>query len=151
MHFVVQDLPAVVAKGVAELEVEYRDRITFQTHDFFDENPIDQPDIFFLRQILHDWPDDKAIEILQRLAANMGPKSRLLINDAVMPDPGTIDPLLEKQLRNVDMMMLAMFNALERTAEDWSELVRKADVGLKIVAIKQPEGSALSLLEVVKT
>ena len=150
LRFVVQDQPLMVSKGEAELEAMFKHRFTFQAHDLFDENPQDAPAVFFLRLILHDWPDQDAISILRRLIPKMGPNTRLLINDAVMPESGTVHPLQEKYIRNVDMMMLSMFNGLERTQEDWDDLVRETDLALKIASVTKPRGSALSMIEVVK-
>jgi 6-hydroxytryprostatin B O-methyltransferase len=139
LHFIVQDRESMVSKGEAELPSSLAERISFG------------PDVFLLRLILHDWPDTDAVTILRHLAANIEPgKTKLLINDAVKPEPGTEHPLREKQIRNVDVIMMAMFNGLERTREDWEELVRKVGMGLRIAAIKKPEGSGLGFIEVVR-
>ena len=141
----------MVSKGDMELETEFRSRFTFQPHDFFNPNPVKEPDVFLLRLVLHDWPDHDVVTILQQLIPNMGPKSRLLINDVVVPPAGTIHPLREKYIRNMDMMMMSMFNSLERSLEDWEELIALADPALKVVGVQTPHGSALSMIEVVKT
>ena len=39
--------------------------------------------IFFLRAILHDWPDDECVQILKVLRAAATPNTRLLINGYV--------------------------------------------------------------------
>lgn len=140
----------MILKGESELEPEFKDRVTFQSHDFFDPNTVSEPAVFLLRLILHDWPDGDAAIILKNLVCRMGPETRLLINDAIMPEPGTVHPLQEKYIRNVDMMMLSMFNGLERTQQDWEDLISKTDSSLKIAKIVKPKGSALSLLEIVK-
>ena len=44
--------------------------------------------------------------------------------------------------------MLALFNARERSLQDWKELLKATDEGLELVGVIQPKGSALGLLEV---
>jgi hypothetical protein len=48
----------------------------------------------------------------------------------------------------MDLTMNTYFNAWERDAEEWEELFAKADARFEFVGIKQPQGSALALLEV---
>jgi 6-hydroxytryprostatin B O-methyltransferase len=48
----------------------------------------------------------------------------------------------------MDMAMLALFNAKERSLKDWEDLLNMTDQGLKLVGVTEPKGSALGLLEV---
>ena len=60
-------------------------QVTIQTHDFFSPQPIRNADIFLLRNILHDWPNAKAVEILRRLREAAVPgKTKLVVIDAVV-------------------------------------------------------------------
>ena len=140
----------MASKGRLELESELQDRFTFQDHDFFNPNPVQNPDVFLLRFILHDWPDQDVVKILQQLIPSVGPKTRMLISDIVTPAAGSVHPLREKYIRNMDMMMMSMFNSLERSRQDWEAVIARADARLKIVSINTPEGSGLSMIEVVK-
>ncbi|KAK5123263.1 hypothetical protein LTR85_002693 [Meristemomyces frigidus] len=150
LRFVIQDQPSMVAEGEAELEDSLQDRFVFQHHDLFEKNPETALAVFLLRLILHDWPDRDAVVILRQVVRKMGPTTRLLINDAVVPVPGSVHPLQEKYIRNVDMMMLSMLNGLERTRKDWEALIEETDPGLRIVSIVKPQGSALSMIEVAR-
>ncbi|KAI9656044.1 MAG: hypothetical protein M1821_005105 [Bathelium mastoideum] len=151
LRFIVQDQLSMVVQGQADLTPEFKDRMTFQAHNFFEPNPVIHANVYFLRLILHDWPDEDAIRILQNIVVGMAPHSRILINDSIVPPPGVLLPFQEKYIRNADMMMMSMFNALERSIEDWESLIERADSQLKIVRITKPEGSTLSMLEVMKT
>ncbi|KAI9684552.1 MAG: hypothetical protein M1822_005640 [Bathelium mastoideum] len=151
LRFIVQDQLSMIVQGQAELTPEFKDRMTFQAHNFFEPNPVIHADVYFLRLILHDWPDEDAIRILQNIVVRMAPHSRILINDSIVPPPGVLPPFQEKYIRNADMMMMSMFNALERSIEDWESLIERANSQLKIVRITKPEGSTLSMLEVMKT
>ncbi|KAK3671767.1 hypothetical protein LTR78_008312 [Recurvomyces mirabilis] len=150
LHFIVQDQPAMVGKGQAELEPELKERFTFRPHDFFTTQPYNEPAAFYLRLILHDWPDEDAALILRELAAKMGPETRLLINDAVVPEHGAMHPLQEKYVRNADMVMMSMFNGLEREKSDWEDVIKRADPSLHIVGITKPRGGSLSMIEIRK-
>ena len=140
----------MVTKGQAELEENLKDRFTFLAHDFFTTQPYNEPAAFYLRLILHDWPDEDAALILQQLAAKMGKETRLLINDAVVPEHGAMHPLQEKYIRNADMVMMSMFNGLEREKSDWEAVIKRADPSLRIVGITKPKGGSLSMIEVRK-
>lgn len=45
--------------------------------------------------------------------------------------------------------MWALFNAHERTAKQWEELISSADSRLVLNKIIEPRGSALAILEIV--
>lgn len=40
---------------------------------------------YYLRNIMHDWPDDKCVIILQQIMKAMNKKSVILIDDMVIP------------------------------------------------------------------
>ena len=137
--------------AAAELPADIASRISFQEHDFFKAQPVHGAEVYLLRMILHDWPDADAVAILRELAGAMGSGSRLVIMDSVLPRPGSMPSTQERMLRARDMTMLEAFNSLERDEEDWRRLLATADPGLTLRGIREPIGSALSLLDVVYT
>lgn len=42
--------------------------------------------IYYLRNVLHDWPDDKCVEILQNTKVGMEEQSVLLIDETALPE-----------------------------------------------------------------
>ncbi|OBZ67777.1 O-methyltransferase 7 [Grifola frondosa] len=44
---------------------------------------------FLFRHVLHDWPDDKVIEILANVARAAGPESRILLVESITPIPAS--------------------------------------------------------------
>lgn len=116
-------------------------RIQFVEHDFFTPQPVKDGDIYLLRMVLHDWPDDKAVDILRLVAEAMKEGSRIVIMDMVLLAPRTCSPTLEAALRQKDLMMRQVMHGHEREVEDWHALVAKADVRLGIVAVRQLEDS----------
>lgn len=71
-------------------------------HSFFDKNPVEGADVYYLRYVLyvagcfpqlksmltivfsHDWSDDYCVNILSHIRESMAPHSRLLICEQVM-------------------------------------------------------------------
>lgn len=150
MGFIVQDLPAPVEQGRKQLHYGPTSRIEFQVHDFFKDNPITAPDVFLLRNVLHDWSDERAAAILAKLFAAMGPRTKLLIVDTIVRAPGALLASAEKRQRVLDMTMFTMMNSKERTEGDWKNLIGGVDGGVEITDVITPPGSALSMMVVVK-
>jgi len=66
--------------------------------------------------------------------------SRLLIDDWVLPDVGA-----SIKAANMDVNMMLMFDAMERTRGQWERLLGSA--GLEIVEIYSTPGAAESVIE----
>jgi 6-hydroxytryprostatin B O-methyltransferase len=132
------------------LPLEIGSRIEFQEHDFFLPQPIEDADVYLLRMIIHDWADEDAVRILKELAKVMKEGSRILIMDMVLPTPGEGSRTFEASLRQKDLMMRQVMNAREREVEDWQALIGKVDESLRIVAIRRPEGSQHSVIEITR-
>ena len=150
LNFVVQDLPDTIENAKVALNADewslHADRVRFMSHDFFTPQPVVDGDIYFLRMIIHDWPDETAITILAHLRNAMKKTgARIVIMDTILPQPGTVSLLQERQLRVRDLTMMQVFNAKEREYDTWKTLVEKA--GLRIIHVEQPEGSNMGLLE----
>ncbi|KAI1153171.1 sterigmatocystin 8-O-methyltransferase [Nemania diffusa] len=152
LNFVVQDLDANAQRGsenAKSLPGKIRSRIAFQGHDFTQPQPVKDADIYLLRMILHDWPDNEAIKILNNIIPAMEKRgSRLLIMDSVLPHPGDVPVSLERIIRVRDLTMMQSFNSKERSLDDWQRLLESANGNLRLVKVTQPFGSAMSILEV---
>ncbi|RYP12601.1 hypothetical protein DL765_007232 [Monosporascus sp. GIB2] len=152
LRFVVQDQATLIDHArnqkAKAADDEVWQRIELQGHDFFDPQPVIGTDVYLLRMIIHDWPDEKAVRILQQLAKAMKPGSRILIMDMVIPAPGSGPILVEAALRENDLCMRQVFNAKERETGDWHRLIQRVDPPLRIRAIKRPAGSQHSVVEV---
>lgn len=109
--------------------------IETQVHDFFDEQPVKGAKAYYLRTVLHDWPDKQAVEILSRLREAMAPDSLVLIHEKAMPETN-----IPWMAAIGDMTMMTAFASSERTKNEWETLLNKA--GLKITGFWKPEGSS---------
>ena len=52
-------------------------------HNFFDEQPVKNADIYFMRVVLHDWPDHKVKIIMNKIHAAAGPSSKFIVLDSL--------------------------------------------------------------------
>ncbi|CAG9949240.1 unnamed protein product [Clonostachys rosea f. rosea IK726] len=135
---ILQDLPAVITE-IKDLNP----RITPMEYDFHTEQPVKGARAYYLHSCLHDWPDSVCESILSRVKAAMKPGySKLLINENVIPSTGAW-----WESSALDMTMLMLFSAKERTEADWYDLIERA-AGLKIVKIWSGGRGVESLIEV---
>jgi 6-hydroxytryprostatin B O-methyltransferase len=148
----VQDLAANAETGrnaAKLLPDDVQSRLRFQAHDFTQVQPVHGADVYLLRMILHDWSDDEALKIIKNIIAAFDKaKSRLIIMDTVLPEPGSIPVSVERIVRARDLTMMQAFNSKERDLTDWKDLLAAADHSLQLVNVVQPSGSAMSVLEV---
>ncbi|KAF2140298.1 uncharacterized protein K452DRAFT_335379 [Aplosporella prunicola CBS 121167] len=149
LRFIVQDLPKTVADGPAHIPAELADRIEFQAHDFFTEQPVHGADVYFFRWIFHNWSDKYCEKMLRMLIPALKPGARILINENILPTPGTENAWDEKIIRSMDMTMLQLLNARERAEEDYAELFQNTDPGFKFLGVKRPPGSRTCTIEAV--
>ncbi|KAF3397379.1 Demethylsterigmatocystin 6-O-methyltransferase [Talaromyces pinophilus] len=121
---VLQDLPQALQF------VPPMDDIEVMPHNFFEPQVVKDAKFYYLRNILHDWPDDKAVIILKNIIPALGPDSRILIDDMVLPNEN-----VHWQATQTDLTMMAALGSKERTDEQWRSLIDQA--GLKILHIYQ--------------
>ena len=97
---------------------------------------------YYLRNILHDWPDNKCVEILSKIAPAMKKGySKILLNEFVLPDQGA--SLIATQ---VDMTMMVVLAGAERTKSQFEVLVDAA--GLKLTKIWGDDPDTERILEI---
>ena len=101
-------------------------------YDFFTPQPIKGARAYYMRTVLHDWPDKQAQQILHNVLAAMTKDSILLVNENVLPDANV--PLYPAEL---DFSMMALFSSLERTQKQWLELLDSA--GFDVVKVWTPQ------------
>jgi DNA-binding transcriptional ArsR family regulator len=128
------DLPHVVAGAPVILE-EHRvaDRVRIAEGSFFDAVP-DGGDAYVLKHVIHDWDDDDAVHILGNVRKAAAPGKHVLLVEAVIPEHNREFPG-----KWVDLEMLLVAAARERTAAEYSELLKRADFRLtKVVETASP-------------
>nr|ARP51718.1 SAM-dependent O-methyl transferase [Phyllosticta cirsii] len=96
-------------------------------HDFFDPQPVKNAHVYYLRNVLHNHYDERSRTILRHIVDAMGPTSRVLIGEMILPSSQTagVDPF--PFFMDINMFMEG---GLERSEEQFSSLL--GSVGLKI-------------------
>ncbi|PVH79811.1 S-adenosyl-L-methionine-dependent methyltransferase [Cadophora sp. DSE1049] len=119
------------------------DEIIKQPYDFFKEEQPIKGSNYFLKSILHDWPDSSCLQILKNLAPAMrdSPTSRLLLCELVLPDR---NPTIGHVLRDMNMLVIA---GKERNKLQWQKLLGMA--GFKILGYYGLESPNSSIIEAV--
>jgi hypothetical protein len=136
---VLYDLPQVVASAPSLLrEHNVSDRVGIAEGSFFDSVP-GGGDAYILKNIIHDWPDEKAVQILRNVRAAAGPRATVLLVELVIPKHDRDFPG-----KWVDLEMLLNLGARERTAAEYRDLLSQA--GFQMTRVVQT-ASPLSVVE----
>lgn len=111
---------------------------------FFDTVPAGA-DVYLLKSVLHDWPDEDCATILARCAQAMASHARLLIVERVVPGKLSVSVSVQDQgIARMDLNMLIRQGGQERTLEQYRALV--AGAGLRLSAC-QSVGGGFNVLE----
>ncbi|QUR67496.1 methyltransferase [Mycobacterium spongiae] len=136
---VLYDLRHAVAEApelMRQHQVAERVRVT--EGSFFDGVPAGG-DIYVLKNVIHDWPDDKAVEILRNVRAAAQVGTTILLIEYVIPDHGR-----EFLGHWTDLEMLLMQAGRERTIAEHRALL--GDAGFEMTRLLAT-ASPLSLVE----
>lgn len=97
-------------------------------YNFFDPQPVKGAKAYYLRSVLHDWPDKQSRQILGNIRDAMSPDSLLLICETIQPETNmTVDSA------QIDLMMMTNYSSMERTRKQFETLLN--DVGFELVNV----------------
>ncbi|GAA1520232.1 methyltransferase [Kribbella lupini] len=136
---IVFDLPQAVAEAPGDPAL--RERWTAVAGSFFEQVP--PADAYLLKSILHDWPDDRCVDILRTCAASLNPGGVVLVVETVLDRPGH-----ELGAAFSDLNMLVLPGGRERTEQQFADLFTAADLHLNRLV---DTTTRMSILEVTKT
>jgi orsellinic acid C2-O-methyltransferase len=124
---------AEVVAGAGEVlaETGVADRCEVVPTDFF-HSVVPGGDAYVLAQILHDWPDEKCVEILRNCADAMEYGARLWVIEKVVQDDLASTSL---EVALLDLNMLICFGARERTGNEYVHLLETT--GFTNVAVRE--------------
>ncbi|KAF7349728.1 hypothetical protein MSAN_01699600 [Mycena sanguinolenta] len=135
--------------------------VNFQVHDFYTPQPVPNAAVFMLRNILHDWSDERVVKILRHLRDAAQPTTKLVVIDRILmsaahiPDsgdqaiPGSTRPSAPAPLLSNwgvgtasvyywDMSMHCILGGVERTLNHFMEVFAKG--GWQLVRVHHPAG-----------
>lgn len=160
-RYILQDRESVIADNGPEMESH---GIEPMAHDFFNPQPVQgkQPPtiptapsigrtntfigyitgalVYFIRRVLHDWPDEEVRQILAHQADAMDrERSRILITETIIPEIGAT-----ATNAYMDLTMMT-FGGRERTVKDFAHLFELA--GLRLANVYKAPGVPMVVLE----
>ncbi|KAF8181637.1 S-adenosyl-L-methionine-dependent methyltransferase [Pholiota molesta] len=153
LKLVVQDREGVIPDGNKYFEKSAPEllksgQVLLQAHDFLTAQPIKNARVYFMRMIMHDWPDSTCTQILKQLRAAAGPETELIIIDSLM-DYACSDATVDKDIPGMgsktapqpllpnyghaqlfsylgDLQMIGSLNGGERTPAQFRDILHKS-------------------------
>jgi SAM-dependent methyltransferase len=133
------DRPAVVNRAETRLDdAGIAARCAFIGGDFFEGMPADG-DVYLMRHVIHDWDDARATQILRNCRRSMGNGGKLLLVESII-EAGN-EPSLGKWM---DLLMLALTGGMERTEQEYRELLSQSGFRLERVT---PSPAGIHVME----
>jgi hypothetical protein len=137
LHGILFETPAVAARADAVLDaIDLADRCRVLAGDFFENLP-DGADYYVLANVLHDWDDTQAGQILRNCRRAMARGGRVLIVERLIPDMlgDAVLTLLS------DINMLVITGGQERTNAEYGNLLAAAGLTIgKVHPVTFPYG-----------
>ncbi|HZR83848.1 MAG TPA: methyltransferase [Candidatus Binatia bacterium] len=135
---ILYDQPHVVAGAAAVLErAGVADRVRVEAGSFFERAP-EGADVYVLRHILHDWPDQEAVAILRSCRRAMKADARLLVLDCVVGPPNQDPPS-----KFLDLVMLVSAGGRERSEPEWRALLAEGGFRWERVSAASPRAAVI--------
>ncbi len=137
------DMPHVIATAADVVAANgLSDRCELVSGDFFEAVP-EGADLHLLKQVVHDWDDERAARLLQNCHRALGPAGRLVLVEMVVPQDNRPSPA-----QAMDLNMLVMLGGRERTEEEYRRVLQEAGFQLERVI---PTHSPFSVIEAIRT
>ena len=122
---IVCDLRAALVATPAYLaQLGVADRCSLVECDFFESVP-SGGDVYLLKDIIHDWDDERGAAILAVCRRAMRPGARIVIVERLVPSHVTQDPAHLNAVM-ADLQMMVHFGSRERTLEEFQAMLKGA-------------------------
>lgn len=118
----------------------FMDRCTLASGDMFSSVPAGT-DAYIMKHIIHDWPDDRCVQLLKACRKGVNPGGKLLVVDEVIQPGNDFSPG-----KFLDLQMLIFPSGCERTEKQFRDLFAAASWRLTRII---PTSSAVSIVEAV--
>ncbi|KAF4615895.1 hypothetical protein D9613_011401 [Agrocybe pediades] len=155
LRFILHDMPERLKQAKEEVWPQRlpsalaENRVQFIPVDLFTDPPASGCDVYYLKNIIHDWSDEVSAKVLCNVRLAMAPHSRVLVHDHILQYPfrgsdsfnnrEAPQPLLANygagRIRQyyLDMQLLNLLNGEVRTLPHYVELGESA--GLEFVKV----------------
>jgi len=118
-------------------------RVESTTHNFFTPPPV-SADVD-LPQLV----GRVRYQNLSILVPILKPGERVLLNEGVLPEPGSVGGIEERNIRTMDLMQFVTFDGREREMAHWDSLFERMDEAFESVKALKPEKTHRWLIEAV--
>ncbi|PWY82520.1 S-adenosyl-L-methionine-dependent methyltransferase [Aspergillus eucalypticola CBS 122712] len=146
INVVVQDLEYAAADFQAAAKEDRN--IRFDAHDFFSPQTV-VADVYLFRWVLMNWADEYVVRILQQLVPSLRPGAKVLVNESLCPESGSLPLATERYIRWMDLLMLGVYKSRLRDKEDWDALFKQADAGFDSFQCSMVPGSAMGIVQAI--
>jgi C-methyltransferase len=144
---IVFDLPHAAEGAQKQMEAAaVRARCEFVAGDFFEHVP-GGGDAYILKSVIHDWDNERSIEILRNIHHAMAPQGKLLLVEMTLPVLVDQTPM-SQIMTGSDINMMVNVGGRERTAGEFSVLLAAA--GFRLTRII-PTAGLWSVVEGVRS
>jgi hypothetical protein len=99
-------------------------RCRFVAGSFFDAIPAGG-DVYLMKSVLHNWPDDRALDILRHCRQAMRDGARLLVIERILAESAA-DTALDRENARSDLQMMLACDGRERTEREFTHLLQQA-------------------------
>ena len=127
---VVFDLPSVAPDAEQNINaLGLSKRLQVMAGSFLDPLPpaLGQCDAFYMKFILHDWPDDECVTILKNIAKVAKNGATIVTTDFILGVDGA-NMEMNKKMMDINMMASNPPGAGERTVDEYMALFAKAGI-----------------------
>ncbi|BBH54139.1 methyltransferase [Fluviispira sanaruensis] len=123
LHGILFDQKSVIDSAMKEMEdFQYKNRVELISGDFFKPLPF-KVDCIVLSNIIHNWNDEKAVQILTNCRKALNESGKIYLIEAALES--SIEPLLA---RTMDFAMLLLTEGKERTFSEFEKLFHLANL-----------------------
>ncbi len=130
---ILYDLPHVIETAGENVVSRVKGRCELVSGDFFKSVP-KGADVHLLKQIIHDWDEERAAVVLANCHDALSPGGKLLLIEMVVP--GDNRPNFAQAM---DLNMLAILGGRERTEEEYRTLLEASGFTLeRVIATHSP-------------
>ena len=143
LHCIVLDLPEVLS-GIGEKS----EGIDYKIGDFFKPETLLEVDAIYMKHILHNWSDEKSMQILNSCGEALKRGGKLVIGEAVLPSAGQFVKSVSPSPFIMDVSMMVGFGGKERTSEEWMKLL--SATGFRINKIIETPVATCQIIEAIK-
>ncbi len=139
-HGILYDLPHVIA--TADIEPRVKERCELVSGDFFKSIP-EGGDVHLLKQIIHDWDEERAALVLANCHRALSPGGKLLLIEMVVPGDNRPD-----FAQAMDLNMLAILGGRERTEQEYRKLLEASGFKLERILANHSPFSVIEAMRI---